>query len=95
MATAGKPSWTFLSNHGHVLLCLAEDPHARLRDIAARVGVTERTVFGIVENLEEAGFVVREKVGRRNTYRIDRSKHLRHQIEASHTIGELIDLLGG
>jgi DNA-binding MarR family transcriptional regulator len=89
-----RPNWTFLSNHGHVLMCLAEDPDARLRDIAERVGITERTVFGIVENLEEAGIVVRDKVGRRNTYRIDRTAHLRHQIESGHTVGDLIKLLG-
>lgn len=94
MAERDRPTWTFLSNHGHVLMCLAADPDARLRDIAERVGVTERTVFGIVENLEQAGIVIREKVGRRNTYRIDRSRHLRHEIEASHTVGDLIDLLG-
>ncbi len=94
MAERDRPTWTFLSNHGHVLMCLAADPDARLRDIAERVGVTERTVFGIVENLEQAGIVVREKVGRRNTYRIDRTRHLRHEIEASHTVGDLIDLLG-
>ncbi|MCX6519535.1 MAG: MarR family transcriptional regulator [Actinobacteria bacterium] len=90
-----RAPWTFLSNHGHVLMCLAVDPDARLRDIAERVGITERTAFGIVENLQEAGIVMREKVGRRNTYRIDRSAHLRHRIESSHTVGELIDLLGG
>ena len=94
MAERDRPTWTFLSNHGHVLMCLAADPDARLRDIAERVGVTERTVFGIVENLEQAGIVIREKIGRRNTYRIDRSRHLRHEIEASHTVGDLIDLLG-
>ena len=94
MAERDRPTWTFLSNHGHVLMCLAADPDARLRDIAERVGVTERTVFGIVENLEQAGIVVREKVGRRNTYRIDRTRHLRHEIEASHTVGDLINLLG-
>lgn len=94
MAERDRSTWTFLSNHGHVLMCLAADPNARLRDIAERVGVTERTVFGIVENLEQAGIVVREKVGRRNTYRIDRERHLRHEIEASHTVGDLIDLLG-
>ncbi len=89
-----RAPWTFLSNHGHVLMCLAADPDARLRDIAERVGITERTAFGIVENLQDAGIVIRDKVGRRNTYRIDRSAHLRHRIEASHTVGELMDLLG-
>jgi DNA-binding IclR family transcriptional regulator len=90
---ADKPPWTFLSNHGHVLMCLAGDPGARLRDIAHRVGVTERTVYGIVEDLEEAGVVVRGKVGRRNTYTIDPKVHLRHSIEAQRTVGDLIDLL--
>ena len=59
-----RSPWTFLSNHGHVLMCLAADPDARLRDIADRVGITERTVFGIVEGLKEAGIVTREKLGR-------------------------------
>lgn len=89
-----RAAWTFLSNHGHVLLCLAADPDARLRDIAARVGITERTAFGIIESLEAAGIVERRKVGRRNTYRIDRSASLRHEIEAHHTVGDLIELLG-
>jgi DNA-binding MarR family transcriptional regulator len=88
-----RSPWTFLSNHGHVLMCLAADPDARLRDIADRVGITERTVFGIVEGLEEAGIVTREKLGRRNTYRIDRTAHLRHPIESSRTVGDLIELL--
>jgi len=88
-----RTSWTLLSNHGHVLMCLAQDPDARLRDIAERVGITERTVFGIVENLQDAGIVVREKVGRRNTYLINRDVNLRHQVESAHTVGELIDLL--
>lgn len=90
---AARASWTFLSNHGHVLLCLADDPGARLRDIAARVGITERTAFGIIESLEQAGIIARHKVGRRNTYTIDRTVPLRHEIEAHHTVGDLIELL--
>ena len=89
-----RPGWTFLSNHGHVLLCLATDPDARLRDIAERVGITERTAFGIIESLEQAGIVERHKVGRRNSYLINRDAPLRHQIEAHHSVGDLIDLLG-
>lgn len=88
-----RAAWTFLSNHGHVLLCLADDPDIRLRDIADRVGITERTAFGIIESLEQAGIVERTKIGRRNTYRIDRSAPLRHAIEAHHTVGDLIELL--
>ena len=76
-----------------MLLCLADDPDIRLRDIAERVGITERTAFGIIESLEQAGIVERTKVGRRNSYRIDRSVPLRHAIEAHHTVGDLIELL--
>lgn len=87
---ADRVGWTFLSNHGHVLMCVAADPEARLRDIAERVGITERAVFGIVTDLEEAGVVERTKVGRRNHYRIRLSAPLRHPIESGHTVGELI-----
>jgi DNA-binding MarR family transcriptional regulator len=88
-----RVGWTFLSNHGHVLLCLAADPDARLRDVAERVGITERSVFGIIESLEQAGIVERRRVGRRNTYRIDTSVALRHPVESHHTVGDLIELL--
>lgn len=88
-----RVGWTFLSNHGHVLLCLAADPDARLRDIAERVGITERSVFGIIESLEQAGIVERRRVGRRNSYRVDTSAALRHPVEAHHTVGDLIALL--
>lgn len=89
-----RPAWTFLSNHGHVLMCLAADPDSRLRDIAVRVGVTERTAFGIVADLEAAGIVERTRVGRRNRYRVNTSARLRHPIEAHHTVGDLIKLVG-
>jgi DNA-binding MarR family transcriptional regulator len=90
-----KPGWTFLSNHGHVLLCLAQDPDSRLRDVADRVGVTERTVFAIIADMVEAGVVEQTKVGRRNRYHVHRGTQLRHPIESAHTVGELIDSLGG
>lgn len=90
--TAGN--WTLLSNHGHVLMCIAADPDTRLRDIADRVGITERSVFAIVDDLERAGMVRRVKMGRRNTYEIVRTARLRHPIEAHHSVGELVDLLG-
>lgn len=90
MADRDRPGWTFLSNHGHVLMCIAADPEARLRDIAERVGITERAVFGIVTDLEHAGIVQRTKVGRRNHYQIQRTAPLRHPIESTHTVGELI-----
>ena len=88
-----RTPWTLLSNHGHVLMCIASDPDTRLRDIADRVGITERSVFAIVNDLEEAGMVRRVKVGRRNTYQIVRSARLRHPIESEHNVGELIDTL--
>jgi DNA-binding MarR family transcriptional regulator len=93
MSESGRTPWTLLSNHGHVLMCIAAAPDTRLRDIAARVGITERSVFAIVDDLEKAGMVRRVKVGRRNTYEIVRSARLRHPIEAEHSVGELIDLL--
>lgn len=86
-------SWTFLSNHAHVLLCLAKDPEQRMRDVADLVGITERAVQRIVTELEEAGYVEREKDGRRNRYRVDRSKPLRHPIEAHRRVSALIDLV--
>lgn len=89
-ASAG---WTFLSNHGHVLVCIAEDPDQRLRDIATRVGITERAVFSIVNDLEADGYVRRIPVGRRNRYELDPSRPLRHPVERMHSIGELLGAL--
>jgi len=87
------PTWTFLTNHAHVLICLAEDPFARLRDIAARVGITERAVQRIVGELEEAGAIRKNREGRRNHYEIDDSPPLRHPIESHRSVGDLIRLL--
>ena len=89
-----RPGWTFLSNHGHVLMCIAADPDSRLRDIAERVGITERSVFGIVSDLEAAEVVRRVKVGRRNRYEVHLDAPLRHPIESAHTVGELIAAVG-
>ncbi len=86
-------SWTFLSNHAHVLVCLAKDPMSRLRDIAESVGITERGVFRVVSELEEGGVIHRIKEGRRNRYEIDTSRHLRHPLEADRTVGGLLSLL--
>ena len=88
-------SWTFLSNHAHVLLCLARDSTLRMRDLALEVGITERAVQGIVSDLEEAGYVERLRTGRRNSYRIDESLHLRHPIEQHKTIADLIRAIHG
>ena len=90
MAEGTVSSWTFLSNHGHVLVCIAEDPDARLRDIAGRVGLTERAVFGIVDELQANGYITRERVGRRNRYEVALDLPLRHAIEADRTVGDLI-----
>jgi DNA-binding MarR family transcriptional regulator len=85
--------WTFLSNHAHVLVCLAVDPAARLRDVAARVGITERAVQGIVGDLEAAGVILRERQGRRNTYRLNLDAPLRHPLEAHRPIRALLALV--
>lgn len=87
------PDWTFLSNYGHVLVCLAENPGVRLRDIADRVGITERTAQRLITQLDEAGILTRVKLGRRNSYYIDTSAHLRHPIEEHCTVGELLKLV--
>lgn len=85
--------WTFLSNHGHVLVCLAGDPDARLRDVAVAVGITERAVQKIVSDLEEAGVVERVREGRRNRYRLFMDRPLRHPIESHRNIGALLGMI--
>lgn len=92
-ASAPDKSWTFLSNHAHVLVCLARDPDTRLRDVAEQVGITERAVFKIVSELEECGVVTRVREGRRNHYEIDTSATLRHPLEAERTVGGLLEIL--
>lgn len=90
--TAGR-HWTFLSNHGHVLICLALDPNARLRDVATQVGITERAVQNIVGDLEAAGVLVRQRAGRRNSYHLNVNAPLRHALEAHRTVGALLGLV--
>jgi len=85
--------WTFLTNHAHVLVLLHEHPAIVLRQVAARVGITERAVQRIVADLEEGGYIAREKVGRSNRYRVLDRLPLRHPIEAHRTIGDLLDLI--
>lgn len=87
--------WTFLSNHAHVLLLLAKDPDLRLREIAAQVGITERAVQRIVTDLETDRYIEREKVGRRNRYRVHPELPLRHPLEAHRKISSLISLVVG
>jgi predicted ArsR family transcriptional regulator len=86
-------TWTFLSNHAHVLLCLAENPDHRLHDIAERVGITERAAQRIVADLIREGYLTRTKVGRRNRYEINRRGHLRHPVFRNLEIGPLLDVL--
>ena len=85
--------WTFLTNHTHVLLCLAKDSEMRVRDIATLVGITERAVHRILGDLEEAGYVRRERDGRRNRYEIRRDLPLRHPIERHAPISALLKLV--
>ncbi|MGB5590796.1 MAG: winged helix-turn-helix domain-containing protein [Gammaproteobacteria bacterium] len=94
-ASAAEESWTFLSNHSHVLVCLAQDPDQVLREVAAKVGITERAVQRIVADLERAGILERERDGRRNRYRMHLDAHLRHPLEQHCRIGELLDLVIG
>jgi predicted transcriptional regulator len=86
-------SWTFLTNHAHVLIVLYAEPGQVLREVANRVGITERAVQRIVQDLEEEGFIRREKVGRRNQYEVLLDKPLRHPIESHRRIGDLITLI--
>ena len=88
-----RDDWTFLSNHGHVLVALARDPDARTRDVADSVGITERAVQHIVADLVEHSYVEKEKVGRRNRYRVIRSSHFRHDLESGVTLGDFVDLV--
>lgn len=85
-------AWTFLTNHAHVLLAIARDPTARLRDVADGVGITERAAQAIVADLEAAGYLHRERVGRRNQYTVNPAGRFRHPAEADHNIGELLHL---
>jgi hypothetical protein len=92
MPTAG---WTFLTNHAQVLLSIARDPGIRLRDIADRVGITERSAYGIVLDLAEAGYIVKEKTGRRNHYQIQAHLPLPEPSSRERTVGEVLALLAG
>jgi len=85
--------WTFLTNHTHVLLCLVRQPEGTLRQVADRVGITERAVQRIVRDLEQAGVLTRTRRGRRNSYAVNPDFHLRHPLEARRTVGELLALL--
>ena len=85
--------WTFLTNHAHVLLCLAADPDVRMRDVAGLVGITERAAQRILHDLTTAGYVSRTRVGRRNSYRLQLGQPMRHPLESGHAVRELVSAL--
>jgi hypothetical protein len=90
------PSWTFLSNHAYVLICIAGEPEIRMRDVAARVGITERAVQRIVAELEQGGYLTITREGRRNRYTVNADLPLRHTVDSHRTIANLLELgLGG
>ena len=89
----GGPDWTFLSNHAHVFICIAQEPEIRLRDVALRVGITERAVQRIVADLEEAGFLSRSKSGRRNCYELHADRHFRHPVVAHREVSLFLYLM--
>jgi DNA-binding IclR family transcriptional regulator len=86
-------TWTFLTNHAQVLLCLAETPDIRLRDVAEHVGITERATQRILAELIDAGYVKAERIGRRNRYTVDREHAMRHSAQFGHEIGVLLEAL--
>ncbi|HLM90256.1 MAG TPA: helix-turn-helix domain-containing protein [Streptosporangiaceae bacterium] len=88
-------NWSFLTSHARVLMCIAHDPGARLRDIAAGLGITERSAYGIVTELTEAGYVVKQKDGRRNRYQIQAHLPLPEPTSRERTVGEILALLAG
>lgn len=86
-------SWTFLTNYGHVLVFVARNPEARIRDIAAAVGVSDRAAQTIVNELVDAGYLLKSRHGRRNNYRLNAERPFRHPIEQDHAIGDLLRAL--
>lgn len=95
MTNSAAPKWTFLTNHAQVLVCIAADPGVRLREIADRVGITERAVHRIVVELQDAGYVTRERTGRRNQYTIESSVPIHDPIarDRNHSVGQLLQAL--
>lgn len=91
---AGRPAWTFLTNHAHVLLAVARAPDARVTEIAAQVGVTPRSALSILRDLEQAGYVTRTRRGRRTHYDVRPHQHFRHPLTEEHEVDGLLELLG-
>jgi DNA-binding MarR family transcriptional regulator len=92
-AQAGRGGWVFLTNHAHVLLCIARDPESRARDIAEHVGITERAAQRILADLIADGYATRTKIGRRNHYKVNPRGNLRHPAMRNVAIGDLLDVL--
>lgn len=88
-------SWTFLTNHARVLICIARNPQTRVRDVADYIGITERATQMIISDLEEAGYLTRTRVGRRNAYTVRPDRPLRHPADAGHDVQDLITLFTG
>ena len=86
-------NWTFFTNHAHVMVCLSRNGDRPLREVAIDIGITERAVQRIVADLEEGGFLKRDREGRRNRYSLNLNTPLRHSLEANHTIGEVLKVL--
>ncbi|MGY1822937.1 winged helix-turn-helix domain-containing protein [Geodermatophilus sp. SYSU D00079] len=86
----GRPPWTFLTNHGHVLITVAGDPDARVEEIAARVGISSRAALTILRDLEVAGYLTRTRRGRRTHYEVRPHQHFRHPATAAHEVDELL-----
>ena len=90
---AAPPRWDFLTNHAHVLVCVARDPGIRMRDIAGAIGITERAAHRIVSELVTEGYLLRERQGRRNHYQVKAKLPLRHPLVGEHEVGDLLQLL--
>jgi hypothetical protein len=88
-------TWNFLTNHGRALLCIADKPDVRIRDIAANLGITERRAHGIVTDLTDAGYLIKTKEGRRNRYEVQSHLPVPEPTSRVRAIGEVLDLLGG
>jgi DNA-binding MarR family transcriptional regulator len=96
MSSASSPhngSWTFVTNHAAVLLCVARDPEIRMRDIAERVGITERAAQRIVADLVDEGYVTRKRAGRRNVYEVEPGRAMRHRLARHREIGDFLELM--
>jgi predicted ArsR family transcriptional regulator len=90
----GRAQWRFITSHGSVLLQVARSPDATVREIAESAGLTERQAHRVLADLAEEGYIVRERIGRRNRYRVNKERPMKHPAVADHQIGELLSALG-